>query len=153
MEEYAGVKYSADASCMESDEAGSISLQYFWPAIAALPCGPSIFYLDDKTKKSQATCLRALFQSPSTPACFSLREKPRSAKDVASLFLCPLGKEKARRRPTLPLYAVPSALKGLTSVFEMGTGGTPSIRSPGKIIYRCLRTESSMSFLSLRAST
>ena len=37
------------------------------------------------------------------------------------------GFSKGRRRPTLPLYAVPSALKGLTSVFGMGTGGSPSL--------------------------
>ncbi len=37
-----------------------------------------------------------------------------------------------RQRPTLPHgnRAVPSALKGLTSVFGMGTGGTPSIKPP-----------------------
>ena len=31
------------------------------------------------------------------------------------------------RRPTLPLYAVPSALSGLTSLFGMGRGGTPTL--------------------------
>gem|GEM_PF-2079592 len=31
---------------------------------------------------------------------------------------------KVRRRPTLPLYAVPSALAGLTSLFGMGRGGS-----------------------------
>ncbi len=36
-------------------------------------------------------------------------------------------KEKAWRQPTLPRLqdAVPSARRGLTSVFGMGTGGTP----------------------------
>ena len=29
--------------------------------------------------------------------------------------------------------AVPSALRGLTSVFGMGTGGTPAVRSPTKL--------------------
>ena len=29
-------------------------------------------------------------------------------------------------------HAVPSALQGLTSVFEMGTGGTPALEPPGK---------------------
>lgn len=38
--------------------------------------------------------------------------------------------KNVRRRPTLPPKAVPSALKGLTSVFGMGTGGTPSLWSP-----------------------
>ncbi len=33
------------------------------------------------------------------------------------------------------LKAVPSAQKGLTSVFGMGTGGTPSLLSPGKNYY------------------
>ena len=32
-----------------------------------------------------------------------------------------------RRRPTLPLNAVPLALTGLTSLFGMGRGGTPSL--------------------------
>ena len=31
------------------------------------------------------------------------------------------------RRPTLPLYAVPSALSGITSLFGMGRGGTPTL--------------------------
>ena len=30
-------------------------------------------------------------------------------------------------------YAVPSARQGLTSVFGMGTGGSPALWSPGKI--------------------
>ncbi len=48
-----------------------------------------------------------------------------------------LGKKKAWRRPTLPPHdkAVPSALEGLTSVFGMGTGGTPPLWSPGNCIY------------------
>ena len=29
--------------------------------------------------------------------------------------------------PTLPLYAVPSARLGLTSLFGMGRGGTPTV--------------------------
>src|SRR5438045_7549675 len=32
--------------------------------------------------------------------------------------------------PTHLARAVPSALRGLTSVFEMGTGGSPAVRSP-----------------------
>src|SRR6266567_4836788 len=32
--------------------------------------------------------------------------------------------------PTHLARAVPSALRGLTSVFGMGTGGTPAVRSP-----------------------
>jgi hypothetical protein len=41
-------------------------------------------------------------------------------------------KEKAWQRPTLPPLrgAVPSAREGLTSVFGMGTGGTPPLWSP-----------------------
>ena len=34
---------------------------------------------------------------------------------------------KGRRLPTLPLYAVPSARTGLTSLFGMGRGGTPTL--------------------------
>ncbi len=30
--------------------------------------------------------------------------------------------------------AVPSALRGLTAVFGMGTGVTPSLKSPGKLL-------------------
>jgi hypothetical protein len=32
--------------------------------------------------------------------------------------------------PTHLARAVPSALRGLTSVFGMGTGGSPAVRSP-----------------------
>ena len=41
-----------------------------------------------------------------------------------------------RRRPTLPHRnnAVPSALEGLTSVFGMGTGGTPPLGSPEDLV-------------------
>ena len=39
--------------------------------------------------------------------------------------------------------AVPSAPEGLTSVFGMGTGGTPRLSSPAKVMYPhpCLATE------------
>ena len=40
-----------------------------------------------------------------------------------------------RRLPTLPqLYAVPSALMGLTSLFGMGRGGTPLLLPPKSFI-------------------
>jgi hypothetical protein len=35
--------------------------------------------------------------------------------------------------------AVPSALRGLTSVFGMGTGGSPAVRSPTKSVARRAR--------------
>ncbi len=59
------------------------------------------------------------------------------------------------RRPTLPLYAVPSAPKGLTSVFGMGTGGSPSLQPP-KCLTRCDKGQSSHNpmcgfYVSLRA--
>ena len=31
---------------------------------------------------------------------------------------------------------VPSGLKGLTAVFGMGTGVAPSLKSPGKLVYK-----------------
>jgi hypothetical protein len=38
---------------------------------------------------------------------------------------------------------VPSGLKGLTAVFGMGTGVAPSLRSPGKLVYkRAVRSRS-----------
>src|SRR2546430_15371634 len=42
-------------------------------------------------------------------------------------------RSKIRRRPTLPHgdRAVPSALEGLTAVFEMGTGVSPPLSPPG----------------------
>ncbi len=40
------------------------------------------------------------------------------------------------QRPTLPLCAVPSALRGLTSVFGMGTGETPSLKPPKCLTWR-----------------
>ena len=51
----------------------------------------------------------------------------------------PWGKEKTWQRPTLPPpdEAVPSARKGLTSVFGMGTGVSPSLWSPGSSSSRC----------------
>ncbi len=44
--------------------------------------------------------------------------------------------KKAWQRPTLPRLsaAVPSAQEGLTSVFGMGTGGTPPLWSPGNCL-------------------
>ena len=45
-------------------------------------------------------------------------------RGVSSNELTPLVK---RRLPTLPLYAVPSAWVGLTSLFGMGRGGTPTL--------------------------
>jgi hypothetical protein len=44
----------------------------------------------------------------------------------------------ARRRPTLPVgyRLVPSALEDLTTVFGMGTGGAPPLRSPGNLCRR-----------------
>jgi hypothetical protein len=52
------------------------------------------------------------------------KEKARLISQ-SSLYLC-------RQRPTLPQeqLAVPSALRGLTSVFGMGTGGPPAILPP-----------------------
>ena len=38
-------------------------------------------------------------------------------------------------------HAVPSALKGLTSVFGMGTGVSPSLWSPRKSIQECWNNE------------
>jgi hypothetical protein len=35
--------------------------------------------------------------------------------------------KEMRQRPTLPLVAVPSALRSLTAVFGMGTGGASSL--------------------------
>ena len=96
-------------------------------------------------KKARRRVSELFVKSPSTPARSSLRSGTRSAEDVACLsfyFINVTAKrritliKKARRRPTLPLNAVPSALKGLTSVFDMGTGGSPSLRSPGNNYYR-----------------
>ena len=84
--------------------------------------------------------------SPSGCTAFALRVTPESAVICATrcrewrgarLFFCPAGKKRAWQRPTLPPHykAVPSALEGLTSVFGMGTGGTPPLWSPGKYPY------------------
>src|SRR5881275_2254346 len=66
-----------------------------------------------------------------------------------------------RQRPTLPHgnRAVPSALEGLTSVFGMGTGGTPPIKPPenvrrstGPVLYvRRLATDKATGNLRLHA--
>jgi hypothetical protein len=45
---------------------------------------------------------------------------------VGSLYLMPA----TTYAPTHLARAVPSALRGLTSVFGMGTGGSPAVRSP-----------------------
>ena len=61
--------------------------------------------------------------------CKLMRCKPERGKKKASW---PLRLEafshglKRGRLPTLPLDAVPSAWTGLTSLFGMGRGGTPS---------------------------
>ena len=54
----------------------------------------------------------------------------RNAQKKSSLSSVELKEltEKKWRRPTLPqLNAVPSARVGLTSLFEMGRGGTPTL--------------------------
>jgi hypothetical protein len=56
----------------------------------------------------------------------SKKEKPRDFYPWAFLFLN-LGNDLLSHSLTA---AVSSALEGLTSVFEMGTGGTPPVRSP-----------------------
>ena len=66
-------------------------------------------------------------------------KKPPSNKDETSLTsgaFSPLkeGKNKKNQATTYsPTVVVPSALRGLTSVFGMGTGGSPSLWSPGII--------------------
>src|SRR3989442_13720566 len=51
-------------------------------------------------------------------------------------------REKIRRRPTLPHgdRAVPSALEGLTAVFEMGTGVSPPLSPPETGLVQAGRT-------------
>ena len=46
---------------------------------------------------------------------------------------CGINKKKPGNDLLSHLKAVPSALKGLTSVFGMGTGGSPSLLSPDYI--------------------
>lgn len=58
-------------------------------------------------------------------------EKPRDLLSLGFSYLN-LGNDLLSHSLTA---AVSSALEGLTSVFEMGTGGTPPVRSPRK----CLR--------------
>lgn len=53
-------------------------------------------------------------------------EKPRDLSSLGFSFLN-LGNDLLSHSLTA---AVSSALEGLTSVFEMGTGGTPPVRSP-----------------------
>ena len=43
---------------------------------------------------------------------------------------------KRRGGDLLYRKAVPSALQGLTSVFGMGTGGTPALQPPHRIVER-----------------
>ena len=62
---------------------------------------------------------------------FSEIEKPRDLSSLGFSYLN-LGNDLLSHSLTA---AVSSALEGLTSVFEMGTGGTPPVRSPRK----CLR--------------
>src|SRR5207237_10898966 len=58
------------------------------------------------------------------PASTSKRKRPRSFLNVAFIYA---GNDLLSH--TLS-RAVQSALRGLTSVFGMGTGGTPAVRSP-----------------------
>ncbi len=48
-----------------------------------------------------------------------------------------MNSKKKRQRPTLPEKPVPSAQQGLTSLFGMGRGGTPALKSPKTFITRC----------------
>ena len=56
-----------------------------------------------------------------------VRYFPYLQKRSEPRLLLESGLAEGGRRPTLPLCAVPSAPKGLTSVFGMGTGGSPSL--------------------------
>ena len=61
--------------------------------------------------------------------CKLVRCKPERVKEESLLAISAGGfltLIKRGRLPTLPLDAVPSAWTGLTSLFGMGRGGTPS---------------------------
>jgi hypothetical protein len=61
---------------------------------------------------------------------FFEKEKPRDVKSLGFSYLN-LGNDLLSHSLTA---AVSSALEVLTSVFEMGTGGTPPVRSPRKYL-------------------
>src|SRR6204780_1809341 len=59
--------------------------------------------------------------------CTSRDEKGKGQSDFSDW---PLLMPATTYAPTHLARAVPSALRGLTSVFGMGTGGSPAVRSP-----------------------
>ena len=65
---------------------------------------------------------------PHLPA--AIARGPQTSFLHASRDGAPLINKKSLAMTYSPAIAVPSALKGLTSVFGMGTGGTPSLLSP-----------------------
>ena len=67
-------------------------------------------------------------RSRPVPTC-GLRHRNVTFFTVGS-FRSVINKKKSGNDLLSHLKAVPSALKGLTSVFGMGTGGSPSLLSP-----------------------
>ena len=68
--------------------------------------------------------LRQATRRPANRVSMLKRKRPRSIMNVAFIYA---GNDLLSH--TLS-RAVPSARRGLTSVFGMGTGGTPAVRSP-----------------------
>ncbi|GEM_PF-6024068 len=68
------------------------------------------------TKSKIAALNSATITRTYVAASLRFKTKKSSSKKIDELL------KKNWRRPTLPLFAVPSALEGLTSVFGMGTG-------------------------------
>ena len=105
-----------------------------WPAVLRTAWGSQAFSIIIKKKKLGDVSARALPSLPPHDPSDPARHGRRGA------FLLSRGQKKKLGDVLLSHpKAVPSALKGLTSVFGMGTGGTPSLRSPSNI-YLFLRS-------------
>ena len=74
--------------------------------------------------------------------CICIFQFGDTPKTKEALVVVNQGFPEGGQRPTLPLCAVPSALRGLTSVFGMGTGETPSLKPPKCLTWREERSAS-----------
>ena len=83
--------------------------------------------INDRTRN------RTMTAAPAPTINYTTKKEGRSG-----YFSLERPSSKRRRLPTLPhCIAVPSAMTGLTSLFGMGRGGTPSL-SPPKISFHIL---------------
>jgi hypothetical protein len=80
-----------------------------------------------RTHEQPRTTEQPKLAAPSRSPCVQPCNKGKGQSDFSDW---PLFMPAMTYAPTHLARAVPSALRGLTSVFGMGTGGSPAVRSP-----------------------